>query len=145
MRICVIASSRHPISEPFAGGLEAWTHALVTQLDARGHDVTLFAAPGSDPSLPATAWPVEVFSASAAAREDVHAPAAAWMEEHHAYLALMLGLGNGPSAFDLVHNSSLHHLPVAMAPSLAIPLVTTLHTPPVPWLESAVTLRLPAK
>ena len=54
MRICVIASSRHPIAEPFAGGLEAWTHALVTELAARGHDVTLFAAPGSDPTLPVT-------------------------------------------------------------------------------------------
>ena len=62
------------------------------------------------------------------------------MDEHHAYLGLMLGLGSGPSAFDVVHNSSLHHLPVAMAPSLAIPMVTTLHTPPVPWLESAVAL-----
>jgi glycosyltransferase involved in cell wall biosynthesis len=140
VRICVIASSRHPISEPFAGGLEAWTHALVTELNARGHDVTLFAAPGSDPTLPVTPWPVEVFSASVAAREDVHAPSVAWMDEHHAYLGLMLGLGSGPSAFDVVHNSSLHHLPVAMAPSLAIPMVTTLHTPPVPWLESAVAL-----
>ena len=27
MRICLIASSRYPIREPFAGGLEAITHA----------------------------------------------------------------------------------------------------------------------
>ena len=61
------------------------------------------------------------------------------MEEHHAYLTLMLSLARADrDDFDLVFNNSLHHLPVAMAPSLRIPLVTTLHTPPVPWLESAI-------
>ena len=138
MRICVIASSRFPIADPFAGGLEAWTHALVTELHRRGHDVTLFAAPGSDPGLPVTALPVEVFEPTAQAMADVHAPPAVWMREHHAYLALMLWLRHAP--YDVVHNSSLHHLPVAMAPSIPLPMVTTLHTPPVPWLESAVAL-----
>ena len=61
------------------------------------------------------------------------------MEEHHAYLTLMMDLArDGADDFDLVLNNSLHHLPVAMAPSLRIPVVTTLHTPPVPWLESAI-------
>jgi glycosyltransferase involved in cell wall biosynthesis len=61
------------------------------------------------------------------------------MEEHHAYLSLMLDLArDGADDFDLVLNNSLHHLPVAMASSLRIPMVTTLHTPPVPWLESAI-------
>ncbi|MFD8615607.1 glycosyltransferase, partial [Streptomyces sp. NPDC059631] len=34
--------------------------------------------------------------------------------------------------------NSLHYLPVAMAAAVPIPVVTTLHTPPTPWLESAV-------
>ena len=60
------------------------------------------------------------------------------MREHHAYLRLMLDLArSGARRFDVVHNNSLHHLPVAMAEALEIPLVTTLHTPPVAWLESA--------
>src|SRR4051812_49069373 len=98
MRICVVASSRFPIAEPFAGGLEAWTHAMVGELHRRGHEVTLFAAPGSDPALPVTAMPVDVFEASARARCDARAPSTAWMLEHHAYLALMLALRE--SAFD---------------------------------------------
>lgn len=66
-------------------------------------------------------------------------PAAAFMAEHHAYLSLMLKLAqSGSGEFDLVHNHSLHHLPVAMAPTLTIPMLTTLHTPPTPWLESAL-------
>jgi glycosyltransferase involved in cell wall biosynthesis len=61
------------------------------------------------------------------------------MEEHHAYLDLMLGITRGRHGpFDVVHNNSLHHLPVAMSDALDVPVVTTLHTPPVPWLESAV-------
>jgi glycosyltransferase involved in cell wall biosynthesis len=140
VRICLIASSRFPIAEPFAGGLEAWTHALAVELAARGHDITLFAAPGSDPDLPLTVLPVQVFEPTAGARADVHAPPATWMTEHHAYLGLMLGLARGEAGFDVIHNTSLHHLPVAMASALSTPMVTTLHTPPVPWLESAVAL-----
>jgi glycosyltransferase involved in cell wall biosynthesis len=138
VRICVIASSRFPIAEPFAGGLEAWTHGLVTELDRRGHEVTLFAAPGSDPDLPVHTLAVSDYLPSAQSLGDVHAPPMAWMREHHAYLGLMLGLGAPGSGFDVVHNSSLHHLPVAMASALTTPMVTTLHTPPVPWLESAI-------
>lgn len=52
LRVGVIGHLRFPISQPFAGGLEAATHALVERLAARGHDVTLFAAPGSVPDLP---------------------------------------------------------------------------------------------
>ena len=38
------------------------------------------------------------------------------MREHHAYLRLMLDLARtGARRFDVVHNNSLHHLPVAMA------------------------------
>jgi glycosyltransferase involved in cell wall biosynthesis len=37
-----------------------------------------------------------------------------------------------------VHNNCLHHLPVAMARLLPVPVIMTLHTPPTPWLESAI-------
>jgi glycosyltransferase involved in cell wall biosynthesis len=138
LRICLIASSRFPIREPFAGGLEAHTHALSGELVRRGHRVSLFAAPGSDPELGADELDVATFVSSDAARADVASPPESWMREHHAYLRLMLDLARtGARRFDVVHNNSLHHLPVAMAEALQIPLVTTLHTPPVPWLESA--------
>ena len=51
LRIALIASARLPIREPFAGGLEAQTWVLADGLRRRGHQVTLFAAPGSDPAL----------------------------------------------------------------------------------------------
>ena len=138
LRICLIASSRFPVREPFAGGLEAHTHVLASELVRRGHEVSLFAGGGSDPALPVTVLPVEAFECSDTARADVAAPPEQWMAEHHAYLGLMLELGrSGAERFDVIHNNTLHHLPVAMASSVAVPMVTTLHTPPIPWLESA--------
>ena len=73
---------------------------------------------------------------SEAARADVSMSPEWWLQEHHAYLSLMLELAHAD--LDIVHNNSLHYLPVAMAASLAAPVVTTLHTPPTPWLESAI-------
>lgn len=135
-----MASSRFPIVEPFAGGLEAMTHGLAAELVRRGHDVTLFAAPGSDPRLPVSHLSPARFAVSELAMTDVNAPSATWLAEHHAYLDLMLRLSRGDDGFDVVHNNSLHHLPVAMAPAIDAPLVTTLHTPPLPFVESAINL-----
>lgn len=138
MRIALVASSRHPIREPFAGGLEAHTWALADGLLRRGHEVSLFAAPGTDPALGACGLQVESLHLSPAARRDVSMVAEDWLMDHHAYLSLMMQLGQRPGRFDVVHNNSLHYLPLAMARFLPMPMVTTLHTPPTPWLESAV-------
>lgn len=145
LRICIIASSRFPIAEPFAGGLEAHTHALARSLVARGHEVTVFAAPGSDPELEVRALDVAPYEPSDGARRDVAAPPDAWMREHHAYLALMMELQRtGRAGYDIIHNNTLHHLPIAMASAVEVPMITTLHTPPTAWLESAMRLNAPA-
>lgn len=139
MQVAVIASSRFPISEPFAGGLEAHVWHLTRQLQRRGHRVTLFAAPGSDRELAAECLDVDPVILSDQARADVSMPALWAMTEHHAYLRLMLDLAAGRAGhFDLIHNHSLHYLPIAMSPTLRTPMVSTLHTPPTPWLESAL-------
>lgn len=141
MRICLIASSRFPVREPFHGGMEAHTAMLAEHLIRRGHRVSVFAAPGSDPRFNVADLAVQPFEPSAAARRDVGAMPQAWMREHHAYLNLMMELArSGPKRFDVVHNNSLHHLPVAMAELVDLPMISTLHTPPVPWLESAITI-----
>ncbi|WP_185899610.1 glycosyltransferase [Streptomyces sp. WAC07061] len=140
LSIALIASARYPIREPFAGGLEAHTWALASALGRRGHHISLFAAPGSDPALGVRELAVHRPRLSAAARADLSMTDPAVLNEHHAYLRLMLDLADrdGASAYDIVHNNSLHYLPVAMAPAVPAPVVTTLHTPPTPWLESAI-------
>ncbi len=139
LHIAVIASHRYPIRQPFAGGLEAHVWHLSRALARQGHQLSLFAADGSDPALACDTLSVHELTLSRAAMGDISMPAPAFMAEHHAYLSLMLDLAKtGADRFDLVHNHSLHHLPVAMAPLLTVPMVTTLHTPPTPWLESAL-------
>lgn len=136
MRIGLVASMRFPVCEPFAGGMEAHTWSLASGLTARGHDVTVFAAPGSDPALGVRELAVRRPHISDEARADVSMSPEWWLQEHHAYLAMMLELAEAD--LDVVHNNSLHYLPLAMASTLRAPVVSTLHTPPTPWLESAI-------
>lgn len=137
MHVVVIAHTRFPISQPFAGGLESLTWHLVNGLVDRGMQVSVFAAHGTEP-IPGVEhlWP-EPLELSEAAQRDVSMPEAGWMQRHHAYLRLMLSLASRRDV-DVVHTHSLHHLPTAMAPTLPAPTVLTLHTPPTPWLESAL-------
>ncbi|WP_460446266.1 glycosyltransferase [Angustibacter aerolatus] len=138
MRIALVAPARFPVREPFAGGLEAMVAGLAAGLRERGHEVSLFAAEGSDGADERFAFPAGGWDPSELARADVSMPAQQFMSEHHAYLRLMLALaGSLGDDLDVVHDHSLHYLPMAMAGTLRTPLLTTLHTPPTPWLEAA--------
>ncbi|SES45246.1 glycosyltransferase [Actinokineospora terrae] len=138
VRIALIASARYPIRQPFPGGLEAHTWQLAHHLRARGHAVEVFGGPGSDPALDVRVLDTRP-ALSEHARGDSSMPPGHFMAEHHAYLGLMLDLARD-RGYDVVHNNSLHYLPVAMAANLPAPVLTTLHTPPTPWLESAIAL-----
>jgi glycosyltransferase involved in cell wall biosynthesis len=133
LRIGFIASSTQTVEQPFAGGMEAHTVALAERLRARGHEVEIH--DGSGDGFPARTGFAHL-RLSAAAEGDVSMPARGFIEEHHAYLSLMTSIDD--RGYDLIHNNCLHYLPVAMAPALRTPMLTTLHSPPTPWLESAI-------
>ncbi|KRE60817.1 glycosyltransferase [Nostocoides sp. Soil756] len=139
MHIAILAAARHPIAEPFAGGLESLTWHLVHGLRDRGVDVTVFAGEGSDPALDARMLRTSPLRLSDSARADVSMMPEPWLREHHAYLQVMLQLQRRDDV-DVVHNNSLHHLPIAMAASVPAAVLTTLHTPPTPWLEPAISI-----
>lgn len=143
-RVALVASARYPIREPYPGGLEAHTGQLARALRERGHDVTVFAAPGSDPDLEVRPLP-PLPEISASARHDVAMPADWFLAEHHAYLSLLVTLSGEPGRYDVVHNNSLHYLPLSFADLVDAPVLTTLHTPPTPWMESAVRLGDPER
>jgi glycosyltransferase involved in cell wall biosynthesis len=99
--------------------------------------VVLFGGPGSAPIAGLRVRSLARPKLSAAARADASMTSVEEVCEHHAYLRLMLELG-ASDEFDVIHNHSLHYLPIAMASALRTPMVTTLHTPPTPWIESAI-------
>jgi len=138
-RIAMLAPARNDISPPFSGGLESMIWHLRRQLIAEGHHVTLIARAGSDGVE--TQWSLDGgrWAASELSQQDDSMPAAEFMTEHHSYLHVMRRLAAvGRYRFDVIHNHSLHYLPLAMAGTCDLPMLTTLHTPPTPWLESAI-------
>ncbi len=91
VRICLVASSRFPIREPFAGGLEAMTHALAAELRrAAGTTSPSSPRPGPTPRCRCGTSARPRSRPATAALADVSAPDADWLAEHHAYLGLML-------------------------------------------------------
>ena len=129
MKIAVLGHRRFPIKEPFAGGIERFTHSIVKGLKERGCQVTLFAHPESDRELNLSLEPI--IDTSFCNNSDE--------ESHEAYLNVMDYLGT--QDFDLVHDNSLNYFPIILEDRLNAPLVTTLHTPPFPRLTSAVRYR----
>ncbi|WP_346433446.1 glycosyltransferase [Chenggangzhangella methanolivorans] len=97
--------------------------------------MTVFASTASDPRIGLEAICEETALTELGLEEASDVP---FFKEHHAYLSLMSHLRR--RSFDVIHNNSLHYLPVSMADTLSAPMVTTLHTPPFCWLESGVRL-----
>jgi glycosyltransferase involved in cell wall biosynthesis len=121
LRVAVLAPPWIPVPPPGYGGIESVVALVCDELVARGHDVTLFAAPGS----------------RSAAR--VHSP----LEGTHAdqigsslYEADHVGAAYDAiddaaaedRPFDVLHDHS-GFTAVAMAHRLSVPVVHTLHAP----------------
>jgi glycosyltransferase involved in cell wall biosynthesis len=134
--IAVIAPLRHPIREPHAGGLEAMVWDRVRVLRARGHRVLLCAVEGSQfqedgPAefrLPAAVWSDEMDATDSTFPPGHLDRAIPALEEALDFIRRHAG------TFDLVDNHSLHPQPLEWAARLGVPVVTTLHTPPLPQL-----------
>lgn len=130
LRIVVIAPLRFPIRRPHAGGLEAAVWSEVDALRSRGHDVTFIAPDGSDFlgeddafTLPSLQW------GDRAEQTDT-----TWPETYDTLNAAALAraldvVAADRQRYDVISNHCLHPLPLHRAPTLGIPMVTTLHTP----------------
>ncbi len=139
MRVALLAHRRFPIAPPFAGGLESFTWHLARSLRKRRIDVTVFAGPGSDPSLGLEELSFRPIELSDSARRDAAMTSESHVEETFAYMQVMRQLAQRPD-IDVVHNNSLHYLPIMLGSTVPSPVLTSLHTPPTPWLEPALRL-----
>ncbi len=145
MKIAVLGHRRFPIKEPFAGGIERFTHNIVKGLEQRGCQVTLFAHPESDRELNLSLEPIldtsfcHDESGICPELKGISSRQNADEESHEAYLNIMDYLST--AEFDLIHDNSLNYFPIILEDRLNAPLVTTLHTPPFSLLASAVRYR----
>lgn len=144
MRLAVLATTRNPLVEPFAGGQESMTAALITALRARGNHIRLYAAAGTPADLAdeVLTYP-DLPELSMVARLDPQVPEPDFLRDHHALMFAVSDLLSHTGSVDLIHNQTLHHLPLSLAPALPAPVLTTLHTPPFPWMELGAALAGP--
>lgn len=146
LRIAIIAHSLYPIAEPYAGGLEMITQLLCDELVAQGHEVLLYAHENSQTQ--ATLVPFltrDAFEAMVYPNE--HDSVGMSREELYQYLAYQGAMrdiiaSDERGEIDIVHNHSLHHIPMTMGQAFSARCFTTFHTPIFPQLRLALlTLR----
>lgn len=135
LRIALIAHLRHPIASPFMGGMEAHSWHLARALVARGHDVTLLAS--GDSLSDADLFPVIDMHHEARLPWNKYrgSPELSHVLEH-GYRRAWHHIG--AHAYDIVHNNSLHPMPLQAAERHGQPMVTSLHVPPFETLRLAV-------
>lgn len=136
LKIAIIAHVRHPIAEPYKGGMEAHCALLVRTLAGEGHDVTLFASGDSDDDhgvlhpIAATAYERELPWALWHGRPEL----ADWLRRAYARAWAAIRIGE----FDVVHNNSLFPDIIDWAARDGVPMVTSLHVPPFATLRHAL-------
>ncbi|MFI4985488.1 MAG: glycosyltransferase [Solirubrobacterales bacterium] len=121
LRIAVLAPPWIPVPPPGYGGIEAVVALLCEELVARGHDVTLFAAPSSRSAA-------QVLSPLQGTHAD-QIGSSLYESDHvaTAYDAVDRA-GTDGRPFDVVHDHS-GFTAVAMADRVSAPVVHTMHAP----------------
>lgn len=104
MRIAVVSTVYHQTPPTGYGGIERVVHIFVEALVRRGHDVTLFARPGSSCS----GRTVEVGEYANAPMPSGHTSRASILSEEPLYQAMVAELAHRP--VDLVHDWSFQNL-----------------------------------
>ena len=143
MRIALLAPLVSPIAPPFLGGAQALLADLASGLAARGHDVTLYAADGSDvPRVrivtfgvdAATLQPARFHSRGGAGRrkdEPLAPPDAEVFLPGYAFLRAYRAIAMRANEHDLVH-AHAYDWPAYIHPSLQpLPIAHTLHLPAI--------------
>ena len=133
--VALLSHVRHPVSQPFMGGMEAHSFHLAAGLVARGHRVRMLAA--GDSVCPGELVPITP------RHYEVDFP---WHTSHgtdalnahldEIYSGALIALTRDRP--DVVHNNALHRYPQAWAAIHRQPMVSAMHVPPFGALQRAV-------
>ncbi|HWH11192.1 MAG TPA: glycosyltransferase family 4 protein [Solirubrobacteraceae bacterium] len=123
LRIAMLAPPWIPVPAPGYGGVEAVVSALTEALVDRGHQVTLFCAPGSRSAG-------RVVTLLDEARPD-EIERALYESDHVARAFAVIDAAPADAGFDVVHDHC-GFTALAMADRIRTPVVHTLHGPFVP-------------
>lgn len=142
MRIAFVAPLISPLREPHVGGVATLLTDLAAAIQAEGHEVTVFAASGSEveglrivdtgvssPDLAGTR-----FRPAAPAQDRQPPEAAAVAQEAFGRVYELVGA----ESFDVVHNHSFDAPAISLAAGVPWPVVHTLHLPPEPGVSRAI-------
>jgi glycosyltransferase involved in cell wall biosynthesis len=137
MKIAIVAPLVSAIREPQGGGSQAFVSDLSRGLADRGHEVHVYAATGSqipgvtviDTGVDHGSLEATLYRAAGAAPREQGAATAAF---GRTYSILR------QSRYDVVHNHAFDAPAIALASSLAAPVVHTLHLPPDPAVAAAL-------
>ncbi len=127
MKIALLAHNKFPIAQPYAGGLEMITHLLAKNLQQRGHQVDLFALKGSDPEI--NLIPLDHnFVNWQTLKEKQNSEHIG--KDFIDTLMYSLALSKiSETEYDIVHNHSMHHLPLIWGETTGKEMISTFHTP----------------
>ncbi len=131
MKIAIIAHHKFPLKEPYQGGLEMITHALIKELIQIGHEVDVYAKEESECEGLSTPQLNSIIARKFYSKDD-----AEQIMENIAYSKMFLHIDQ--KQYDIIHNHSLHYLPIILGEELDTPFITSLHTPAFPELQIAL-------
>jgi glycosyltransferase involved in cell wall biosynthesis len=121
LRVAVVAPPWMPVPPAGYGGIEAVVALLCEGLVARGHEVTLFAAPGSRSTA-------RVRALLESAQPDTIGCALHESDHVGSAFDAIEAAAAGGGGFDVVHDHCAYTA-VALAPRVSAPVVHTLHNP----------------
>ncbi len=135
LRVALLAPLISPIRQPYLGGAQAMLRDLAVALAERGHDITLYAAPGSDPDIlpgvrlrqldidPSQLRPADL-SPEPAAR-----PSMPDFAMQSAFATAYAAIAAHCDEHDLIHAHAYDQPAFTLGASESLPIVHTLHMP----------------
>jgi glycosyltransferase involved in cell wall biosynthesis len=137
MRIAIVAPLVTTIREPQLGGSQAIVADLATGLQARGHELHVYAASGSMiPGVTVVDAGVDASSLAGLLYRHGRSPATDAPAADLAFATVYASIRGG--SYDVVHNHAFDPPAIRLASSLLTPVVHTLHLPPDPTMAAAL-------